>query len=1266
VGTITCDSATITSNTDTDPGAADVINQYSCTPSNENGNELAWSFTPPGSGEVTFTIDGLTQDLDLFGLQDNGGCNPSGCLDSSTSGGTNPESVTMTVVGGTTYYIVVDGWNNAVGTFDLNIECDLSGAPEDCTDGIDNDGDGAIDCADSDCAGTPGCVSEVCTDGVDNDGDGRVDCADSDCAVDPACVGEICTNGIDDDGDGLVDCADTECSLLPACSGENCFDNIDNDGDGDVDCFDSDCTGHPACNPGPGGGSETNCTNGVDDDGDGLIDCADTGDCGPDPACGGAGFEICTNSIDDNGNGLIDCNDPQCFGTPACGAPTPENCSNGIDDDGDGAIDCADANCAESVDCGGTGGEDCANNLDDNANGDVDCDDVACLFDIFCWLLSEDCSDGIDNDGDGAVDCGDVDCTSNSDCIPEGCTNTIDDDGDGFIDCADDECDGTPACTPEDCSNGVDDDGDGQIDCADVECSVAPECTPENCSNGVDDDADGDLDCADSECAGNPVCDEAQEDCSNDEDDNGNGLIDCADLTCVADSNCIAEICWNGTDDDGDLAADCDDSECFDSIDCQVELCWDGVDNDLDGDLDCEDDDCLGWPSCDSEICDDGIDNDGDIDIDCEDTGCYLFTDCVDEICDDDRDNDEDGLVDCADDECDGTPACTSDGEICDDDLDNDSDGAVDCNDSDCMDLPACAEDCTNNIDDDGDGDIDCDDNDCAIFCGDEDCDDEMDNDGDGDVDCADADCITDENCIVEQCTNGIDDDGDGDIDCDDQECAGDDPVCGEVCDNFVDDDGDGDADCDDSDCEGDEDCEIIGVGGTCSDDWELSCGDEDSWTNWGSGSTNNIDQYSCVGWEESGPEYTYVFRPETSEAVNVCLSNLSSDLDLFLVDESGGCDGGNCAQFGNSCIGFDAVAGEQYYLVVDGYLGALGSFDIDLSCPSTNEICDNGEDDDGDGLTDCEDPFCADKIVCLEICNEAWQLFCGSSDDYNNGGSGSTDQVDSYSCTTWVESGPEYAYYFQAPGDQANTVSVTLSYDPPLDLDIFVLDDQGIPCNSESCLAYGALSAEFETEPGQDYWLVVDGYQGDVGDYSIQVDCEPVADAEDCDNGVDDDGDGLVDCDDTEDCDGAPGCAAYCDDVGAITISCGDEIAGDNSWVEASPVPGQTDAMDAYPCNVGNYAAPEVAYKWLSTVTGTIEIGFIDAAPSELNHDIVVLDGTNGDCVNIQCIDGALIFNSGTLEVVSGYTYYFVVDATASADNLNEGAYTIYLDCSP
>ena len=157
----------------------------------------------------------------------------------------------------------------------------------DCADGIDNDGDGSIDCDDPNCASDEACLEpEICDDGVDNDGDSYIDCDDWDCDDDPACGGsgsgsEICDDGVDNDGNGYVDCDDWDCDDDPACEGsssgsEICDDGVDNDGNGYVDCNDWDCSDDIAC--------AEDCTDGIDNDGDTYIDCDDFY-CDDDPAC---------------------------------------------------------------------------------------------------------------------------------------------------------------------------------------------------------------------------------------------------------------------------------------------------------------------------------------------------------------------------------------------------------------------------------------------------------------------------------------------------------------------------------------------------------------------------------------------------------------------------------------------------------------------------------------------------------------------------------------------------------------------------------------------------------------------------------------------------------------------------------------------------------------------------------------------------------------------------------------------------------------------
>jgi hypothetical protein len=179
-----------------------------------------------------------------------------------------------------------------------------------CSNGLDDDGDGTTDRGDSGCDGPDdpfeGNVEMAgnCTNGVDDDGDGSTDATDPGCAITPTTLVDACRNGIDDDGDGLTDYAvsggDPGCSgwgdnsewseqvLCPP--GESacktilggvvikpfvtfCTDGIDNDGDGKTDSADSDCSV-------PGNASEgaPACADGIDNDGDGTTDLADS-DC---------------------------------------------------------------------------------------------------------------------------------------------------------------------------------------------------------------------------------------------------------------------------------------------------------------------------------------------------------------------------------------------------------------------------------------------------------------------------------------------------------------------------------------------------------------------------------------------------------------------------------------------------------------------------------------------------------------------------------------------------------------------------------------------------------------------------------------------------------------------------------------------------------------------------------------------------------------------------------------------------------------------------
>lgn len=103
---------------------------------------------------------------------------------------------------------------NGTGNLSINdgFNCVLAPPPfeTNCSNGIDDDGDGLVDCNDPDCYSSNNCLFEICDNGIDDDGDGLVDCDDSECYSLEGCT-EICNNGIDDNNNGLVDGDDPQC-----------------------------------------------------------------------------------------------------------------------------------------------------------------------------------------------------------------------------------------------------------------------------------------------------------------------------------------------------------------------------------------------------------------------------------------------------------------------------------------------------------------------------------------------------------------------------------------------------------------------------------------------------------------------------------------------------------------------------------------------------------------------------------------------------------------------------------------------------------------------------------------------------------------------------------------------------------------------------------------------------------------------------------------------------------------------------------------------
>jgi hypothetical protein len=246
---------------------------------------------------------------------------------------------------------------------------------ENCTDGVDNDGDGLIDCSDPDCNGT--CIDgNACT--VDS-----CDPSTHQCVHDPAPLnGTACDDGL-------------FCTQNDTCQAGTCTGAPANCSDGDPCTIDTCDEGTNAClnTPAPNGSA-----------------CDDGNACTQNDQCNGGTCAGTSFSCDDGNvcNGIETCNP-----ATGCVPGTPLDCSDGLA-------------CNGTETCDPVSGCQAGTPLDCSAAADG-CNDASCIEPGTCVRTPK--IDGFGCD-DGNV------CTLNDRCLGGVCvgSSTGDTDGDGYCD----------------------------------------------------------------------------------------------------------------------------------------------------------------------------------------------------------------------------------------------------------------------------------------------------------------------------------------------------------------------------------------------------------------------------------------------------------------------------------------------------------------------------------------------------------------------------------------------------------------------------------------------------------------------------------------------------------------------------------------------------------------------------------------------------------------------------------------------------------------
>ncbi len=303
----------------------------------------------------------------------------------------------------------------------------------------------------------------------------------------------------------------------------------------------------------------------------------------------------------------------------------------------------------------------------------------------------------------------------------------------------------------------------------------------------------------------------------------------------------------------------------------------------------------------------------------------------------------------------------------------------------------------------------------------------------------------------------------------------------------------------------------------------KLSCIQKVSFSTADSGASGFLQGYPCTSIAGEGAEHVVLFEANETEIVELSAQG-GIDGVIVIDDASGGCAVDQCVAGGAQGAVFQAEAGRTYGIVVEHAPGPSALVELELSCGVSSEVsCSGGIDEDGNGLTDCEDPTClgtpecppagesacddgvdedfdgatdcedldcALALECIQYCvDTAPSTSCGFSQSTGTGGGKA--KVDEYPCGPPAD-GKEVVYAFTS--SKPAEVSVSLAFPSG---GLYVMEDQGFGCSPVTCFGYtpgsgagGEGVVNLSAEAGRTYYFAIDQPAGLEGQFSFKIQC--------------------------------------------------------------------------------------------------------------------------------------------------------------------------------